>query len=120
MNDEIKELDDFVKATEEASEEASPSYEEGAKQIYEKSLSLVKEAMKNVKQEILITLPDKTNHICYVMNVHIKPNGECTVDFSTPTESRKAELAEHVENCIKIQIEQVLKNPPKKRWYNLF
>lgn len=86
--------------------------------LYERSLKIIKDSMGLVKQEILLTLPDGTPHIVYVTDVNISPKGEVSVNFGTPSEERKGELSEHVEKCIKIQIQQELDKIKSKKWYN--
>lgn len=99
--------------------EETPSLEgefERSERIYQKSLDIVKKAMENVIQEILITLEDGSEHIVYITSLdNIEGNG-VSVSFSTLSEDRKAELAPHVEKCIKIQIEQALMEHKKKRF----
>lgn len=86
-------------------------------EVYEKSLGLVREAMKEVIQEILIELPDGTAHIVYIMGLKFSDNrGQVEIDFNTPSEDRKDELYAHVENCVKIQLQEYFtKN--KKSWF---
>ncbi|ARW57456.1 head vertex assembly chaperone [Serratia phage X20] len=105
---DLEDLSNFEKM-EESSDEDS--------RFFERSLKIIKESMGNVKQEILLTLPDETPHIVYVTGINISPKGECTVDFGTPSEERKAELAEHVEKCIIMQIQQALSEIKPKKWY---
>lgn len=95
-------------------EEASPKGEE----IFNESLRVVKDAMKNVVQEILLTLPDGSSHMVYVTGLEMSNNktGELTVLFNTPSEDRKAELYPHVENCIKIQLQEHFQQK-KKSWF---
>ncbi len=92
-------------------EDSSPSGE-----VYEKSLELVRSAMKNVIQEILINLPDGTSHIVYITGLNFLDNGSVGIDFSTPSEDRKDELYAHVEKCVKIQIQDYFKKN-KKSWF---
>lgn len=106
---DLSDLDGFVQDTEEGP--SDPRY-------YEKSLKIIKDSMGSVKQEILLTLPDGSSHIVYVMKVDISPKGQVSVDFGTPSEERKAELAEHVEKCVTMQINEALKEiNMKKRWW---
>lgn len=91
---------------------------QGSESLFQRSLEIIKESMGSVKQEILLTLPDKTNHIVYVTRIDISPKGQVTVDFGTPSEERKAELAEHVEKCVTMQIQQLFDEiKPKKRFW---
>ena len=106
---DLSDLDNFVKDTEEGP--SDPRY-------YEKSLDIIRKSMGTVKQEILLTLPDGSSHMVYVMGVNISPKGQVSVDFGTPSEERKAELAEHVEKCVTLQINEALKEiNMKKRWW---
>jgi hypothetical protein len=77
--------------------------------LYDKSLGIIKEAMKDVKQEILIKLEDGTDHIVYVTELQISGNG-VSYGFSTPSEDRKAELTPHVERVLKLQLDEILKS----------
>ena len=77
--------------------------------IYDKSLGIIKEAMKDVKQEILIKLEDGTDHIVYVTELQISGNG-VSYGFSTLSEDRKAELTPHVERVLKLQLDEILKS----------
>ncbi len=100
-------------------QEDSPSYEgefERSERIFKKSLDIVQKAMENVIQEILVTLEDGSNHMVYVTLLRAEEDGRVTLEFSTLDESRKAELTPHVENCIKIQIQQALAEKKKKRF----
>lgn len=87
--------------------------------LFDKSLNLVKEAMKNVLQEVLIVLPDKTSHIVYITDLKAKDDGGIEVGFNTPSEDRKEELYPHVVNCIKAQIEEVSQTRESKviKWW---
>ncbi|AHY25001.1 head vertex assembly chaperone [Pectobacterium bacteriophage PM2] len=109
MNDlDLSDLDNFVK------DEEGPSDPRN----YEKSLKIIKDSMGTVKQEILLTLPDGSSHIVYVMDINISNKGQVTVDFGTPSEERKAELAVHVEKCVTMQINDALRNiKMNKRWW---
>ncbi|WBF78643.1 hypothetical protein ADLP1_073 [Acinetobacter phage vB_AbaM_DLP1] len=71
--------------------------------LYEKSLSIIKDAMKDVKHELLIKLEDGTDHIVYITEFQISGNG-VTYGFSTPSEDRKAELIPHIEYILKEMI----------------
>lgn len=91
----------------------------GPSGIYERSLEIIKESMGHVVQEILINLEDGSAHMVYVTKIDISPKGEVSVEFGTPSETRKAELAEHVEKCVIMQIQEELNkimNKPKK-WF---
>ncbi|ANA49387.1 head formation protein [Salmonella phage SEA1] len=110
---DLSELDLNLEVVEEA-----PSQEgefERTERVYQKSLDIVKKAMSNIVQEILLTLEDGSSHIVYVTSINHNGN-EISVDFSTLSEDRKAELAPHVEKCVKIQIEQALAERNKKRF----
>lgn len=93
-------------------EDSSPSGE-----VYEKSLSVVKEAMKSVIQEVLIKLPDGSAHIVYITGLKFSETekGALDIEFNTPSEDRKDELYAHVENCVKIQFEEYF-SKNKKSW----
>lgn len=74
--------------------------------LYEKSLSIIKDAMKDVRQEIIIKLEDGTDHIVYVGDVTIS-GSRVHYGFSTPSEDRKDELAKHVDHIIKLQMADI-------------
>lgn len=105
---DLSDLDNFVKDTEEGP--SDPHY-------YEKSLDIIRKSMGSVKQEIMLTLPDGTAHIVYVMNIVIEKDGKVSVDFGTPSEDRKEELALHVEKCVMMQIQEELDKIKSKRWW---
>lgn len=92
--------------------EAEAPLEEGeferSQRIFDKSHSIIKEAMASVIQEMVIKL-DGEEHIVYIHELDIKPNGEVAVKFSTPSD--KDILYPHVMQCLKSQFEMV----PKKR-----
>ena len=104
--------------------EDTPSQEgefERMERIYQRSAEIVKKAMENVIQEILITLEDGEEHIVYVTSLHLDESGQVSLEFSTLDESRKADLAPHVEKCIKIQIQQAhAEIMRKKKRFKLF
>lgn len=105
---DLSDLEGFVKDSEEPS--GSPAY-------YEKSLEIIRESMGSVKQEILLTLPDGSPHMVYVTKVDISAKGEVTVDFGTPSEDRKNELADHVVKCVTMQLQAAFDElKPKKKW----
>lgn len=64
--------------------------------------SIIQEAMKDVKQEIVILLNGE-HHLIYIHKVKIDKKGKVTFDFSTPSNYPKDELVPHIENCIKAQ-----------------
>lgn len=72
-------------------------------EIYEKSLNIVKESMKDVIQEIVILI-DNTPHLVYIHSMDIK-NGRVEYDYSTLSDLPKDILEPHIEKCIKSQIE---------------
>lgn len=74
--------------------------------LYEKSLGIIREAMKDVKQEILIKLEDGSDHIVYIHDITINSNS-VSYDFSTPSEDRKDELTKHVEHIIQLQMADI-------------
>lgn len=71
---------------------------------------LIKDAMKEVKQELLLTLEDGTDHIAYLHSV--KAEGKnLIIDFSTLSEDRKAEIGKVVEQCVLAQVNQFKRKP---------
>lgn len=105
------ELDLDLSELEVYQEEPSPSGE-----VYEKSLGVVRDAMKDVIQEILIELPDGTAHIVYIMGLKFSDKNQIEVDFNTPSEDRKDELYVHVEKCVRIQLQEYF-SKNKKSWF---
>ncbi len=75
--------------------------------LYDKSLGIIKDAMKDVKQEILIKLEDGTDHIVYITEIQISGNG-VSYGFSTPSEDRKVELTVHVEKILQMQLNDLM------------
>lgn len=78
----------------------------------DKAHELIKESMGRVKQEILIRTDDG-DYIVYIQDISMKPNGEVSIEFSTPNEDMKDILYPHVVQCIKNQIEEYTK---ERRW----
>lgn len=70
---------------------------------FEKSHSIIKDAMKNVIQEIVIKLEDGSSHLVYITGLNIE-DGKVSIDWSTPSEDMKEVIGPHVEECIKKQI----------------
>lgn len=87
---------------------------------FERSLKIVQDAMENVIQEILLTLEDGSAHMVYITKLDISPSGQVDLEFSTLEQDRKAELAPHVEQCVKIQIQQAMKEYKPKKRFNIF
>ncbi|ADG59986.1 head vertex assembly chaperone [Acinetobacter phage Acj9] len=81
--------------------------------LFNKSFDIVKESMKDVKQEILITLEDGSNHIVYLHDAKLSGK-ELTVDFSTFDEDRKPEIGEAVKACLQAQFTHSLARPKKR------
>ena len=77
------------------------------KEIFDKSYSIIKDAMNSVIQEIVINL-DNESHIVYIHKLNLLDNGQIEIDWSTPSEAYKSQLYPHVEKCIKIQITEEL------------
>lgn len=77
--------------------------------------SIIKESMKSVKQEIVITLPDGTIHLIYLHDISYKGK-QLIIDFSTPSEDRKDELGPYVKDCIMAQVNQ----KSNKKAFSLF
>ena len=122
MKNDFEDLD--LDLTEVEVQDETPSQEgefERMERIYQRSAEIVKKAMENVIQEILITLEDGEEHIVYVTSLHLDESGQVSLEFSTLDESRKADLAPHVEKCIKIQIQQAhAEIMRKKKRFKLF
>ncbi|QQV89432.1 hypothetical protein SJ_14 [Proteus phage SJ_PmiM] len=76
---------------------------ENAEEIYEKSLNVIQESMKDVIQELLILIDNKP-HLVYIHSMDIK-KGKVEYDYSTLSELPPNILEPHIEKCIKAQIE---------------
>ncbi|EQA7786783.1 hypothetical protein ACX818_001377 [Acinetobacter baumannii] len=83
--------------------------------LFNKSFDIIKESMKDVKQEILIKLKDGTDHIVYLHDCIIDNNGKMVVDFSTLSEDRKVEIGEAVEACMQAQFTESLSRKSKRK-----
>lgn len=121
MSNELNELDLDLSDLE--VQEDTPSSEgefERTERMFKKSLEIVQAAMENVIQEILITLEDGSSHVVYVTTLDIQPDGRVSLDFSTLDQEKKAELTPHVENCVKIQIQQAMTEYKFKKRFKLF
>ena len=92
--------------------ETLPDNTESDEVLYDKSVSVIKEAMETVLQEILVTLPDSTVHMVYITKFDVVKN-KVTYEFSTPSKDRKDELAVHVDKCLGLQMAQYKK--PERR-----
>lgn len=79
--------------------------------LFNQSFDIIKESLKDIKQEMCITLEDGSGHIVYVHDLSVEGN-QLTVDFSTLSEERKAELTPHVHACLQAQFDQ---GPPTKK-----
>lgn len=106
-------LSDPEKFDNESVKESSPSGEDP----YEKSYQIMKNAMSDVKQEILISLPDGTSHIVFVTSIKASKDnpGELEILFCTPSENRKNELYAHVHNCVQ-KMYDISQNNKKDSW----
>lgn len=71
--------------------------------LFNKSFDIVKESMKDVKQEMLITLEDGSDHIVYLHDAEITDK-QLSIDFSTFDETRKDEIGEAVKQCLMAQL----------------
>lgn len=85
--------------------------------LFNKSFDIIKKSMEDVKQEIVITLLDGSAHIVYIHSVKILGNS-VEVNFSTLSDDRKDELAPHVDECIKMQIYNHLKEYNKRKKFS--
>ena len=72
--------------------------------LFQQSFDIIKDCMKDIKQEIRLTLEDGTDHIVYIHEIAAKGN-QLTIDFSTLSEERKAELEPHVHACMQAQFD---------------
>ncbi|ANM46552.1 head vertex assembly chaperone [Morganella phage vB_MmoM_MP1] len=74
------------------------------KSVFDKSLGIIKEAMDDVLQEMVIIIDDEP-HLVYIQSLDIN-NGKVEFTFSTLSDIPRDVLIPHIENCIKAQIEQ--------------
>ena len=86
------------------------------KDLFDKSYSLVKESMKNVIQEVLLTLPDGSSHMVYITEMNVIGDNQVEVFFNTPSEDRKEELYPHVIECIKTQYHEAKSSKKLLGW----
>ncbi|AAP75945.1 gp40 head vertex assembly chaperone [Escherichia phage RB69] len=84
--------------------------------VFNESLKIIRSAMENVIQEILITLEDGSHHISlyYKTSTGLMVKSKWTLQFLTRTE--KAELAPHVEKCVTMQVQQAFNERAKKKF----
>lgn len=85
---------------------------------FNESLSIVREAMKDVKQEMIIII-DGVHHIVYIHDISMPKTGEIAVDFSCLSEEKEV-LWPHVVECVKIQINELKGKHTKWKLSNLF
>ena len=80
--------------------------------LFTQSFDIIKKAMKNVIQEIVITLEDDSAHIIYLHKFEVdSETGAVSIDWSTPSSDRKTELEPHLEKCLEMQISAFKDNP---------
>lgn len=80
-------------------------------QLVDKSIDLVKEAMKSVKAEFLIILEDGSSHIVYITKSEIIDN-KIIYECCTPSKDRAEELNPHIENIFKKMMESMSEPDP--------
>jgi hypothetical protein len=96
--DELFELNKF---DEKPSEKSNTS----DKSVFDKSLDIIKEAMSDVMQEMVIII-DNEPHLVYIQSLDIN-RGQVEFTYSTLSDVPKEELVQHIENCIKAQIKNI-------------
>lgn len=84
----------------------------------EEAHNLIKESMKDIKQEMVIIL-DGENHLVYIHEINIDKTGKIEFKFSTPSEDKKEELLPHIEKCIQLQYEDYVVQERDKKWKSL-
>ncbi|EEX9354439.1 hypothetical protein DVN97_003948 [Escherichia coli] len=89
--------------------------EERKERLFNESLKIIKSAMENVIQEIVIKLEDGSTHIVYVTKLDWV-DGKVVMDFAVLDQERKAELAPHVEKCITMQLQDAFNKRSKKKF----
>ena len=93
---------------------SSEGEEERKERLFNESLKIIKSAMENVIQEIVIKLEDGSTHIVYVTKLDWV-DGKVVMDFAVLDQERKAELAPHVEKCITMQLQDAFNKRSKKK-----
>lgn len=81
--------------------------------LFNQSFDIIKDAMKTVKQEVVITLLDGTPHIAYIHDAKFEGD-RVVVDFSTLSEDRKEEIGIQVERCIQAQLNELMKEAKRR------
>ncbi|WFG77665.1 head vertex assembly chaperone [Escherichia phage vB_VIPECOOM01] len=94
---------------------SSEGEEERKERLFNESLKIIKSAMENVIQEIVIKLEDGSTHIVYVTKLDWV-DGKVIMDFAVLDQERKAELAPHVEKCITMQLQDAFNKRSKKKF----
>ncbi|QPB12321.1 hypothetical protein [Providencia phage PSTCR6] len=108
----MENYDDYLAELEELEkDEGAP--ETGS--LYKQSLDIIKEAVKDVLQEILIIIDDKP-HLVYIHSMDIK-DGKIDFSYSTLSELPKDELIPHIQNAI---IQQIEEQKVKPSIFNVF
>lgn len=85
------------------------------KDIYEKSLGLVQEAMKTVIQEMIVIDKQGEHHIAYITHLAYE-DGKITFDFNTPSE-KKDIVEKLVQECLEVQIKEASNQRPNKSFW---
>lgn len=87
------------------------------KDLEDKAVSTIQEAMKNVVQEIVLIDKSGKSHISYVTKLCYEDN-KVVFEFCTP--SKEKDIVEQLtRECLEAQIKEVL-NRPKKSLWNIF
>ncbi|QPI13811.1 hypothetical protein MYO4S_00055 [Serratia phage 4S] len=110
FDEDLSELEQFTKA-----EEIPPAPSD--KEIEDKAVATVREAMKNVIQEIVLIDKSGKSHISYVTKLAYE-DGNVVFEFCTPSEEKDI-VEQLTRECLETQIKEVL-NRPKKSLWNIF
>lgn len=87
---------------------------------YIKSLSMVQDAMKNIKQEMVIKIGEE-HHIVYITDIIITHDAGIAISYNTLDESKRDELYPHIEKCVRMQIEELMQaNKSQNRFEDYF
>lgn len=85
--------------------------------IEQKTKNVLAEALKDVKQELLIIDEKDVSHLVYIHNIKWSNRG-LEVEFSTPEENKEA-LSPLVHDAIYAQIKDTIPEPSVSMWGKL-
>lgn len=83
----------------------------------DKSVEIIKDAMKNVLAEFVIKLEDDSQHMVYITHFEIQRSGKIDYSFATLSEDRKNELVPHIETIFKQMLNESKKETKRKPFF---